>query len=176
MVRVAPVSESGGMMTLTRSPEGRRASTIGFDSSTRRLTVETMRSMVCISCSCGGEADGQLLDAAAALDEDLVGAVDHDLGDGGVLEERFEDAEPERLVDHAADEQRALVGGEDRALAADDVAEYALQAGPALGGGERGHLGEVDLLQQLGAVGGDEVAGAVGRGPAAVSASGAPGW
>ncbi|MGX1118357.1 hypothetical protein RKD37_003720 [Streptomyces ambofaciens] len=51
MVRVAPVRESGGMMTLTRSPEGRRASTIGFDSSTRRLTVETMRSMVCISWS-----------------------------------------------------------------------------------------------------------------------------
>ncbi len=51
MVRVAPVRESGGMMTLTRSPEGRRASTIGLDSSTRRLTVETMRSIVCISWS-----------------------------------------------------------------------------------------------------------------------------
>lgn len=51
MVRTGPVSDSGGMMTLTRSPEGRRASTIGFDSSTRRLTVDTIRSMVCSSCS-----------------------------------------------------------------------------------------------------------------------------
>ncbi|GGW36707.1 hypothetical protein GCM10010320_15240 [Streptomyces caelestis] len=51
MVSVAPVRERGGMMTLTRSPEGRRASTIGFDSSTRRLTVETIRSIVCISWS-----------------------------------------------------------------------------------------------------------------------------
>lgn len=51
MVRIGPDRESGGMITLTRSPEGSRASTIGLDSSTRRLTVETMRSMVCISCS-----------------------------------------------------------------------------------------------------------------------------
>ncbi len=51
MVRIGPFRESGGMTTLTRSPEGRRASTIGLASSTRRLTVETMRSMVCISWS-----------------------------------------------------------------------------------------------------------------------------
>ncbi len=51
MVRMGPLSESGGMITLTRSPEGSRASTIGLASSTRRLTVETMRSMVCMSCS-----------------------------------------------------------------------------------------------------------------------------
>lgn len=58
MVRVAPVSESGGMMTLTRSPLGSRASTIGLASSTRRLTVETMRSMVCISCSLEAKRSG----------------------------------------------------------------------------------------------------------------------
>src|SRR6478735_8173682 len=51
MVSVAPVRARGGMMTLTRSPLGRRASTIGLASSTRRLTVETMRSIVCMSCS-----------------------------------------------------------------------------------------------------------------------------
>ncbi len=105
MVRIGPVSDSGGMMTLTRSPDGRRASTIGFDSSTRRLTVETMRSMVCISCSCEANRSGQLLDPAAALDVDVVGAVDHDLGDGGVLEQRFQHAEAERLVDDPADQR-----------------------------------------------------------------------
>jgi hypothetical protein len=46
MVSVGPLSASGGMITLTRSPVGRRASTIGLDSSTRRLTCETMRSIV----------------------------------------------------------------------------------------------------------------------------------
>ncbi len=51
MVRIGPVRDSGGMITLTRSPDGRRASTIGFDSSTLRFTVETIRSMVCINWS-----------------------------------------------------------------------------------------------------------------------------
>ena len=46
IVSVGPLSASGGMITLTRSPVGRRASTIGLDSSTRRLTWETMRSIV----------------------------------------------------------------------------------------------------------------------------------
>ena len=42
-----PSSASGGMMALTREPSGRRASTMGDDSSTRRPTRETMRSMIC---------------------------------------------------------------------------------------------------------------------------------
>ena len=46
IVSVGPLSASGGMITFTRSPVGRRASTIGLDSSTRRLTCETMRSIV----------------------------------------------------------------------------------------------------------------------------------
>ena len=117
------------MITLTRSPDGRRASTIGLDSSTRRLTVETMRSMVCISWSWEAKRSGQLLDPAAAFDEDRVRAVDHDLRDRGVLEERFEDAEAEGLVDDPADQLGALDGREDRALAADDVARA-----PAPGG------------------------------------------
>lgn len=105
-----------------------------------------------------GEAERELLHAAGTLHEDLVGAVDHDLGDGRVFEERFEHAEAEGLVHDAADELGPLGGGEDRALAADDVAEDALQARAALCRRERGHLGEVDLLQQLRAVRGDQAA------------------
>ena len=146
------------MMTLTRSPDGQA----GVDHRIGLVhpavdggddALDGLHQLLV-----GGEAQRELLDPAAALDEDLVRAVDHDLGDGGVLEERFEDAEAEGLVDDPADQLGAFGGGEDRALAADDVAEDALQAGPALGGGERGHLGEVDLLEQLGAVDGDEVA------------------
>ena len=61
-------------MTLTRSPLGRRASTIGLDSSTRRLTVETMRSIVCMSSASLGEAGVDAVQVAVALDPDLVRA------------------------------------------------------------------------------------------------------
>ena len=43
MVSAGPSIASGGAMTLTRLPSGRRASQIGLDSSTRRPTWLTMR-------------------------------------------------------------------------------------------------------------------------------------
>ena len=46
IVSVGPLSESGGMIALTRLPSGRRASTIGDDSSIRRPTCETILSMI----------------------------------------------------------------------------------------------------------------------------------
>ena len=46
-----PSIESGGMMALTREPSWRRASTIGDDSSMRRPTDDTMRSITRIKCS-----------------------------------------------------------------------------------------------------------------------------
>ncbi len=42
---------SGGMMALTRLPSGRRASTIGLDSSTRRPTRPTILSIVRRRCA-----------------------------------------------------------------------------------------------------------------------------
>ena len=46
MDSAGPSMASGGMMALTREPSGRRASTMGEDSSTRRPTRDTMRSMI----------------------------------------------------------------------------------------------------------------------------------
>ena len=46
MERTGPSMASGGMMAFTREPSGRRASTIGDVSSTRRPTRETMRLMM----------------------------------------------------------------------------------------------------------------------------------
>ena len=46
-----PSMASGGMMALTREPSGKRASTIGDDSSMRRPTRDTMRSMICCRCA-----------------------------------------------------------------------------------------------------------------------------
>ncbi len=46
-----PSSASGGMIALTREPSCRRASTIGLDSSMRRPTMLTMRSMMRNRCA-----------------------------------------------------------------------------------------------------------------------------
>ena len=51
MVRDGPLSASGGMIALTRLPSDSRASTIGDDSSMRRPTWETMRSMIRRRCA-----------------------------------------------------------------------------------------------------------------------------
>ena len=64
MVTDGPLSDSGGSTTLTRAPRGSRASagsrasTIGLDSSTRRLTADTIRSMVCSSWASEVKPDG----------------------------------------------------------------------------------------------------------------------
>ena len=50
IVTSGPLSESGGMMALTRLPSGRRASTIGDDSSTRRPTCATILLMIRRRC------------------------------------------------------------------------------------------------------------------------------
>ena len=51
MVSVEPLNASGGMIALTREPSARRASTSGEDSSMRRPTRETIRSMTRRRCS-----------------------------------------------------------------------------------------------------------------------------
>ena len=50
-VMTGPVSESGGMIAFTRDPSGRRASTLGLDSSMRRPIGAMIRSMMCMTCS-----------------------------------------------------------------------------------------------------------------------------
>ena len=56
IVSVGPRSESGGMIALTRLPSGRRASTIGEASSTRRPTCETILSMIRSRCALSTKA------------------------------------------------------------------------------------------------------------------------
>ncbi len=46
-----PSTADGGMIALTRDPSGRRASTIGLDSSMRRPTRETIFSITFIRCA-----------------------------------------------------------------------------------------------------------------------------
>ena len=51
--------------------------------------------------------DGQL-ELAAALDVDLLVAVDQNVGDGRVLQQRLERPQPEDLVEHFGDDLVAL--------------------------------------------------------------------
>ena len=79
-----------------------------------------------------GEGDVRALEPALALEEDLVGAVDHDLGDRRVGEQRLEHPEADRLVDHAPDQPRALRGREHRPLARHHPPDHALEPRAAL--------------------------------------------
>src|SRR5215210_270197 len=69
IVSAGPSIASGGAMTLTRDPSGRRASQIGLASSTRRPTWLTIRWQMLRSWLFA-EPDVGLLDLAGDLDED----------------------------------------------------------------------------------------------------------
>ena len=116
IVSVGPFSASGGMMALTRLPSGRRASTIGDDSSMRRPTCETILSMIRSRCASSRKPAPRALQLAGALDVDPVVRVDHDLGHGVVAQERLERAVAEDVVGDLADELPPLLARERRAV------------------------------------------------------------
>ncbi len=119
IVSVEPSSAIGGTTALTRLPSGRRASTIGLASSTRRPTRETILSMTRRRWSSSMNAASTGVDPAEPLDVDPVRAVDHDLGDVRVAQQRLERAVAEDLVAAAprrsgpvGDGQRGVVAGQ----------------------------------------------------------------
>ena len=95
---------------LTRLPSGQA----GVDQ--RRDLVDAAADLAddaacatCITCGLVAEDGVGELELALALDIDLLGAVDHDVGDGLVGEQRLERAEAEHVVDEEADDL-ALLG------------------------------------------------------------------
>ena len=124
-----PSSASGGMMALTREPSSRRASTIGCASSMRRPTCETIFSMMCSRCALSLNRTGVSAQLAAALDVDLVVAVDQDVGDGGLLEQRFQRAQPKHFVEHFFDDPVLLGGGHRHALVFEQPLHHAADLG-----------------------------------------------
>ncbi len=131
IVTAAPSRASGGMMALKREPLGKRASTIGEVSSTRRPTRETMRSMIWSRCSLSRKTTSERWILPFFLDEDFLRPVDHDVGDLVILEEQFERAEAERFVENFADEALAFVAVEERvfgiAKMLDDASDFAAE-------------------------------------------------
>ena len=137
------------MITLTRSPLGRRASTIGLDSSTRRLTVETIRSMVCMSSASPVKR--------ASMRCRLPWRSTHtSLGPLTMISVIVSSASSGSRMPRPSDSStiwrmsRAARGaGEHRALAAEQLGHERLQPRAPLRRPELDQLGEVDLLQQL---------------------------
>ena len=137
------------MMALTREPSGRRASTIGEDSSTRRPTADTILSITCAVLDVVGEGEVGALDAAVALDPDVVVGVAHHLGDGVVGEQRVERPVAEGVGHHLLDEAAPLERRDLDVLALEDLVERALHLDGELLAGEalhpRGDLVEHEL-------------------------------
>jgi len=63
-----------------------------------------------------GEAGGHPLDSSGSLDEDVLRAVDHDLGDGMICDEGLEHSQPNGIVDHTLDEPGPFAWRHDGAL------------------------------------------------------------
>ncbi len=119
-VMTGPTRDSGAMIALTREPSGRRASTRGLESSMRRPIGVMIRSMIRSTCSSSRNVLSTCGDLARPLDVDLRRAVDHDLGDGRVAEERLERPEADHLVDQLVHEPHALVARHGEVLVAHD--------------------------------------------------------
>ena len=111
MVMTGPTRLSGGMMALTREPsiEARvdhRARLVDAPADGRDDAVDDAHHVVVVL-----ERDVGQLELAGALDVDLARAVDHDLGDALVAQQRLERAEADDLVgdllEHARRARRA---------------------------------------------------------------------
>ena len=92
IVSDGPSMASGGAITLTRLPSGKRASQIGLNSSTRRPTWLTIRWQMFISCALSANRTGVLCTLPRDLDVGCVGSVHHDVGDVVTGKQRLERA------------------------------------------------------------------------------------
>ena len=137
---------SGGTTALTRLPSGRRASTMGEDSSMRRPILETILSMVRRRWASSLKVAVDPLELALALQPDVERAVDHDLGDAVVAQVGLDRSVAEDVVGdllgdplpvHAG--QRPVAG---RHHVGQGVADHRLELG-------RGQVGVVQLGAQL---------------------------
>ena len=116
IVSVGPRRASGGMIAFTRLPSGRRASTIGEDSSTRLPICETILSMIRSrwASSTNDASVASILPVRST--KIFVRAVDHDLRHGVVTEERLQRPVAEDVVGDVGDDLAALLAGERRAV------------------------------------------------------------
>ena len=90
----------------------------------RRPTRETMRSMTRRRCSSEANRAVAADQLAAAFDVDHVRPVDHDLGDGGVVQQALQRAVAEHVVVDVVEQPLPLLGGQRNVLLLDDVHQF----------------------------------------------------
>ncbi len=98
IVSEQPSIASGGAMTLTRLPSSRRASQIGLElvDAAPDLPDDLLADVEKLLAF--AEADVRPLDLSADLDEDVLGAVDHDVGDVVARQQWLERPVAEQVV------------------------------------------------------------------------------
>ena len=135
-------------MTLTREPSGRRASQIGlrFVDAAADLADDALADVEELLVV--AEADAGLLDLAVDFDVDVLGAVDHDVGDVVAREQRLQRTIAEHVVADVL-EQFLLLGDRHREIldrddVVDDVADFLARAF----GIQLGELRQVDRVDQ----------------------------
>ncbi len=139
---------SGGAMTLTREPSGRRASQIGLLSSTRRPTWLTMRWQMFMSCALSAKRIAGLLDLAADFDEAGLRAVDHDVGDVVAGEQGLERPVAQHVVADVLEQLFLLGDGHHDVLDLDDLADDVADLFARRIGIQLGELRQIDGIDQ----------------------------
>ena len=139
---------SGGAMTLTREPSGRRASHIGleFIDAAADLADDALADIHQLLIV--GEANAGLLHLAADFDEGRVGAIDHDVGDVVASQQRLERPIAQNVVADVF-EQLFLLGDRHHDVLdlndlADDVADFFARSDAV----ELRELGQIDRIDQ----------------------------
>ena len=147
MVRAGPSIDSGGTMTLTREPSGRRASQITrLVDAAADLADDALADVQELGIV--AKADVGRLHPAIYLDEADPGTVDHDVGDVVARQQRLERAVAENVVADVL-EQLLLLGDRhhdilERDDLVDDVADLVAGAVAV----ELTELGQVDGVDQ----------------------------
>ena len=103
MVRHGPSTAIGSITAHTREPSGRRASTVGFERSSRRPIGRRMCSIAVATAVAAHRRHTQ--QSSGALDPHVAGAVDDDLVDRRIVEPSLEATQRRAFgddVDHAA--------------------------------------------------------------------------
>src|SRR5438128_2653714 len=88
------------------------------------------------------------LEDALALDEDVIAAIDEDVGDGLVGEQRLERAEAEDLVEQVVLDLRLLGEAQGNARALDDLVDHTGDSRAGLGRVDPRELLEIELRDQ----------------------------
>ena len=95
------------------------------------------------------EHNGRFLHAAATFDIDILGAVDEDIADRRVVQQQFERSEPERFVEHFADELVSFRSVQQRGFGVAKVLHNHANLAAQHIAFEFADLGEVEFVDQL---------------------------